>query len=51
MRQPNQKTPVIPAGKRVSRAMDGRFRIIHEAWISAIPAEMTIFLALAEDSC
>jgi hypothetical protein len=33
---------VIPAGKRVSRAMDGKLKSIHGAWIPAIPAGMTI---------
>jgi hypothetical protein len=34
---------VIPAGKRVSSAMDGKLKAIHGAWIPAIPAGMTIF--------
>ena len=33
---------VIPAGKRVSSAMDGRLKPIHGAWIPAIHAGMTI---------
>jgi hypothetical protein len=33
---------VIPAGKRVSSAMDGKLKSIHGAWIPAIPAGMTI---------
>ena len=33
---------VIPAGKRVSSAMDGRLKPIHGAWIPAIQAGMTI---------
>ena len=33
---------VIPAGKRVSSAMDGRLKSIHGAWIPAIHAGMTI---------
>jgi hypothetical protein len=33
---------VIPAGKRVSSAMDGKPKPIHGAWIPAIPAGMTI---------
>ena len=27
--------PVIPAGKRVSSAMDGKLKAIHGAWIPA----------------
>ena len=34
--------PVIPAGKRVSSAMDGKLKSIHGAWIPAIHAGMTI---------
>ena len=30
------------ARERASSAMDGKLRAIHAAWISAIPAEMTI---------
>ena len=30
------------AGKRTSSAMDGKFKLIPEAWIPAIPAGMTI---------
>jgi len=33
---------VIPAGKRVSSAMDGKLKSIHGAWIPAIHAGMTI---------
>ena len=33
---------VIPAGKRVSSAMDGRLKPIHGAWIPAFHAGMTI---------
>jgi hypothetical protein len=33
---------VIPAGKRVSSAMDGKLKPIHGAWILAIHAGMTI---------
>jgi hypothetical protein len=33
---------VIPAGKRVSSAKDGRPKPIHGAWIPAIHAGMTI---------
>ncbi len=32
---------VMPAGKRVSSAMDGELKPIHGAWIPAIPARMT----------
>jgi hypothetical protein len=32
---------VIPAWKRVSRAMDGKLKSIHGAWIPAIHAGMT----------
>jgi len=32
---------VIPAGMRVSSAMDGKFKPIHGAWIPAIHAGMT----------
>jgi len=32
---------VIPAGKRVSSAMDGNLKSIHGVWIPAIPAGMT----------
>ena len=32
---------VIPAGKRVSSAMDGELKYVHVAWIPAIPAGMT----------
>jgi hypothetical protein len=35
-------TLVIPAGKRVSSAMDGKLKSIHGGWIPAIPAGMTI---------
>jgi hypothetical protein len=34
---------VIPAGKRVSSAMDGMLKSIHGYWIPAIHAGMTIF--------
>jgi hypothetical protein len=34
---------VIPAGKRVSSAMDGELKYIHVVWIPAIPAGMTGF--------
>ncbi len=34
---------VIPAGKRVSSAMDGKLKSIHGAWIPAIHAGMTIW--------
>ncbi len=37
---------VIPAGKRVSSAMDGNFEHIPVLWIPAIPAGMTCFLKL-----
>ena len=37
---------VIPAGKRVSSAMDGDLKYIHVVWIPAIPAEMTGFVTL-----
>jgi len=33
---------VIPAGKRVSSAMDGKLKPIHGDWIPAIHAGMTI---------
>ena len=33
---------VIPAGKRVSSTMDGKFKSIHGAWIPAIHAGMTV---------
>jgi hypothetical protein len=33
---------VIPAGKRVSSAMDGKLKSIHGVWIPAIHAGMTI---------
>jgi hypothetical protein len=33
--------PVIPAGMRVSRAMDGKLKTIHGAWIPEIHAGMT----------
>jgi hypothetical protein len=33
---------VIPAGKRVSSAKDGKLKSIHGAWIPAIHAGMTI---------
>jgi hypothetical protein len=36
-------TLVIPAGTRVSSAMDGKLKSIHGAWIPAIPVGMTIF--------
>ena len=36
------REPVIPAGKRVSSAMDGNLKPIHGAWIPAIHAGMTI---------
>jgi hypothetical protein len=29
------RKPVIPAGKRVSSAMDGKFKSIHGDWIPA----------------
>src|SRR5512136_1786682 len=32
---------VIPAGKRISSAMDGKLKSIHGAWIPAIHAGMT----------
>jgi hypothetical protein len=32
---------VIPAGKRVSSAMDGKLKSIHGVWIPAIHAGMT----------
>ncbi len=31
------------AGKRASRAMDGKLKLILEAWIPVIPPGMTIF--------
>ncbi len=34
-------TLVIPAGKRVSSAMDGKLKSFHGAWIPAIHAGMT----------
>jgi hypothetical protein len=33
---------VIPTGKWVSSAMDGKLKPIHGVWIPAIPAGMTI---------
>jgi len=39
----NVQELVIPAGKRVSSAMDGKLKSIHGAWIPAIHAGMTIF--------
>ena len=33
---------IIPAGKRVSSAMDGSLKSVHGVWIPAIPAGMTI---------
>ena len=33
---------VIPAGKQVSGAMNGKLKSIHGAWIPAIHAGMTI---------
>jgi ElaB/YqjD/DUF883 family membrane-anchored ribosome-binding protein len=41
MFQLNTKAFVMPVGKRVSSAMDGKLRAVHVAWVSAIPAEMT----------
>ena len=32
----------MPAGKRASSAMDGKLELIHEAWIPALPAGVTI---------
>ena len=40
---------VIPAGKRVSSAMDGELKYVHVAWIPAIPAGMTGFLVRYND--
>ena len=37
---------VIPAGKRVSSAMDGKLRYVLVTWIPAIPAGMTGFETL-----
>ena len=37
---------VIPAGKRVSSAMDGKLKYFHVAWIPAIHAGMTSFNTL-----
>ncbi len=39
------KNIVMLAGMRASSAMDGN-RAIYAAWISAIPAEITLFLKL-----
>ena len=36
------KKPVIPAGKRVSSARDGKLKSIHGAWIPAIHAGRTV---------
>ncbi len=32
----------MPAGKWTSNAMEGKFKYVHGAWISAIPAGMTM---------
>ena len=32
----------MPAGKRASRAMDGKLKSIHGDWIPAIPGGMAI---------
>ncbi|MDO8846606.1 hypothetical protein [Methylicorpusculum sp.] len=35
---------VIPAGKRVSSAMDGKLRTLPGVWVPAIHAGMTAFV-------